>query len=383
MSHVLAAILAALLVTVGGHLIAVGLLDDVKALIKEKQAAEQKVASLVQQESQARIALQNAMRGQAAASQSNNPEGAAIFGQAVAVNNRTIEQSRAGQASGRTQLESLSVRGRELCSQVDRQAKSDRDAIERQMETNHTSQEELERWTAANADAQREALFASVKFMAGTYAADAERLGQSVSKLQRRVELLAQQGRNTVVVGRRTRYLKEMDAAIAQLMIDAKQFAAKTVVGDAEKLYKGWEIARDSMRNELRVAQKSNETLKALVTDSPFKEAVLGDDLDKPGIDALSNLIEEVGTNQAKLTVGLKRFEKMAGPTIRAATFVRDAWYSALLSYESTARVLQQNDVAGMAAVAAGALQQQYENTIDAVVLCREAGFLDPLVAGR
>ncbi|MBI2204702.1 MAG: hypothetical protein HYU41_12705 [Candidatus Rokubacteria bacterium] len=64
----------------------------------------------------------------------------------------------------------------------------------------------------------------------------------------------------------------------------------------------------------------------------------------------------------------------MTGPAIRAAVFVRDASYAATLSALSTARVLQQSDVAGDLARASGALQKQYQTTVDALRACRQAG---------
>ena len=97
----------------------------------------------------------------------------------------------------------------------------------------------------------------------------------------------------------------------------------------------------------------------------------MSEDIDTPGLDALSSLTQQAGEELSKLELGLERYQKFTGPTIRAAVFVRDAAYSALLSGLSTVRVLQQSDVAGDLAKATAALQKQYKKSIDALHACR------------
>jgi hypothetical protein len=68
--------------------------------------------------------------------------------------------------------------------------------------------------------------------------------------------------------------------------------------------------------------------------------------------------------------ITVETFEKSVAPQVRAAVFVRDSGYNALLSLLSTERVLQQADLATSLAKASGVLQQQNESDVLDLAAC-------------
>lgn len=360
---------------------AAGILEELQVLLKSRQAMEQKLAALIREQKSTEDNLSADVRAEAGAT---SEQAKALFREAIRTLNQTLESNKAGQAETTRALAATKARLIALCGGVDTKLAQDRMVLQRQQATNAASREELERWMQLNVQAQRDALLAGVKFLAQSYAADAELMQGSVRKLQRHVEQLARKGRNARTDAARTRYVNQMTAAIDRLAPAHSELVAKTAAGYADDLSKRWELVRDNLHHDVRVAQKDNETLQSLLASASWKEALIGDDLDTPGIDALSTIIEEIGANEAKLQLGLKQFEQMTGPAIRAFTFARDASYNALLSYESTQRVLQQSDeVAKLIALAGTALQREYKSSIDARNLCWQQRLTGPSIAAR
>jgi hypothetical protein len=149
----------------------------------------------------------------------------------------------------------------------------------------------------------------------------------------------------------------------------------KIIVKEGLEAEKAWTVARDTMRGEFRVARKQDETMREVLKDPGFKEAFVGEDVETPGLDVLSSLTEQAVEETGKFLLNAEKYEQFTGPSIRAAVFVRDAAYTALLSYFSTQHVLQQNDLAGNLARSAGVLQLKYKKSVDALADCRNAGF--------
>lgn len=264
------------------------------------------------------------------------------------------------------------------CEAVARQAEKDREQIERLMRTTEASQEELAEWSKLNEEAQKKAVEAAVMYTLGEFTANIETVRDSVSKLEHHAEYLTKKAAQSRKYQTRIKYLSELDAMSAQMETKWGNLVSKTVVNTGLEIEKAWSTSRDTMHHQFRVASKRNEAMREVLKDPEFKEAFTGDDIDTPGLDVLSALTEQAGEELGKFELGLQRYEKFTGPAIRAAVFVRDAAYSALLSTLSTQRVLQQNDLAGEAAKAARALQLQYQKSVDAQRACRAGGSAKP-----
>ncbi len=264
---------------------------------------------------------------------------------------------------------------RDECAAVATRAKSERERIESLRRSITASQQELTEWTKLSAESQKQALTAAATFVLGEYSADLESVQHSVSRLGDQAASLTQKAARARKYKTRLKYLAELRAAAGQLDSQATVLALKSVSKSAADAEKSWEVARDTLHHEFRVAAKRNGDLRAILRDPQFREAFLGDDMDTPGLDVLAALVEEAGEHAGKLELGLKHYEEFTGPTVRAFVFVRDAWYSAVASGLSTARVIQHSDVEGQLAVATRSAQQQFQATIQALRDCRAAGF--------
>lgn len=259
------------------------------------------------------------------------------------------------------------------CIAVAQQAERGRAQIEQQRKTLQASQDELSEWTKLNAEAQKQAVDASVKFVLGKFVSNVDAVRGSVSKLEQHAKYLASQASKSKKYQTRMKYITQLDAALAKLEPMQGNLMDKVVVNTGLETEKAWSVARDTMHYELRVASKQNATTRKILENAQFKEAFTGEDIGTPGLDVLSALTEQAIEDLGKMQHGLEWAEKLTGPTILAAVFVRDALYSALFSSLSTQRVLQQSDLSGELARAAGSLQKQYKKSIDALHACQSA----------
>jgi len=260
------------------------------------------------------------------------------------------------------------------CTLAAQQAQADRQEIERQMRTNEMSQEELGEWNKLNAKAQIDALVDGVKFVFGEFVADIDPVRGSVSRLERRAADLTQKATQSKKYGTRLKYLSQLNAVLDQLEPMQGNLLDKTLVKTGLDTEAVWNLARNTMKHEFRVARNQNQQMREVLSDPGFKEAFTGEDAETPGLDVFSGLVDEAVEEEAKFLVGLDKYERFTGPTIRAAVFVRDASYDALVSFLSTERVLQQSELAGALAKSAGALQKKYKKSVDALQACRAEG---------
>jgi hypothetical protein len=264
---------------------------------------------------------------------------------------------------------------RAQCAAALRQAEMDRRQIERQRQNIEMSQQELAEWSRLNEEAQKKALVAAVKFTVGTYTADIQSARASVSKLERHAAYLAKKAAQSRKYSTRMKYAAQLDSTLDRLDPKWAELMEKELLKAALDAEKAWSVARNTMHHEFRVAARHNESIRELLSDPAFRDAFSGDDIDTPGLDTFSTLAQSASEEIARFAVGLERYGKFTGPAVRAAVFVRDAAYSALLSWESTERVVQQSDeVAGDLARATASLQAQYKKSVDAVRGCRRAG---------
>ena len=261
------------------------------------------------------------------------------------------------------------------CQMITQQAQMDRAQIERQLRTNELSQEELGEWNKLNAKAQNDAVAASAQFVLGEFVADIDPVRKSVSKVERQATELANKVTKSRKNSTRLKYVAQLESLLDHLEPMQGNLFDKMVVNTGLEAGNTWILARDTMYHEFRVARKHNLAIQELLRDPEFKEAFAGEDTDTPGMDVLFALTDEAVQETGKALVGLEQYERFTGPSIRAAVFVRDASYSALLSYFSTQRVLQQSDLAADLAKSAAILQQRYKKSIEALRDCRQAGF--------
>lgn len=263
---------------------------------------------------------------------------------------------------------------RAQCTAAGRQADMDRRQIEKLRDTTEASQQELADWSRLNEQAQKKAIVAAAKFTVGELTANIEGARSSVSKLERHAAFLAKKAEQSRKYKTRMKYAAQLEATLAELDPKWAGLMAQEVGKAGLSAVKTWDLVRNTIHHEARVARNHNAAVREMLRDPEFKEAFSGGDLDTPGLDVLASLTQTAGEELGKLELGLERYGKFTGPAIRAAVFVRDASYSALLSGLSTQRVLQQNDLAGDLARATASLQAQYKRSIDAVRACRQAG---------
>lgn len=257
------------------------------------------------------------------------------------------------------------------CEAVQRQAELDREAIERLRAANEQNQEGLSEWAAMNSSAQKGALWSAVQFAMDTYAADAARAASSVSKLEKEVSSLTKKMTKSAKQKTRLRYLVELQQARAALASARVVHVSKKIVDAASSADDAWTVARGTMEHEFRVAAKHDSTIRDQLRDPAFRDAFTGDPNDSAAMEVLEQLSDQAVEDVSEASLTAERYEKLAGPTIRAAVFVRDSAYYALESFLSTQRVLQHADNAGKLAQAAAALQAQYKKSVDALQKCR------------
>jgi hypothetical protein len=257
------------------------------------------------------------------------------------------------------------------CRGLEKRVAADRSEIERLSREISTGQQELATWSKLNADAQQGALLAGARFVAGEYAAGALAARAKVARLAREIERVARKTATARKRKVRLIYARKLQAEVERLRTPLKDLWARKGTTAVLDLESNWSVARDTLHAELQIASSRDAELRRILESSVFKESFRGEGVDTPGLDLVATLAEEAGKDLGVRALGLKKFEAMTGPHVRAAVFVRDASYNALLSLLSTSRVLQQNDLAGAFAKAAGVLQARYQIDVDALHECR------------
>jgi hypothetical protein len=262
------------------------------------------------------------------------------------------------------------------CGNAAAQKLRDRDAVERQIHSNDLNQQELAEWSSLNAKAQTDAVLASVKYFLGEYANNIDPVRGSVSKLERRAAEVAKKSVQSKKLATRAKYAAQLGAMVKELQPMQHSLYAKVAGQALLDADKTWALARDTMRHEFRVAARHNESIREMLQDPEFKKAFAGDDTDTPGSDVMDTLVDQAIEEAGKFLATAEEYDRLVGPTIRAGVFVRDVFYSDWLSAVSTARVVQASSLAGNFAKSSAALQKQYQKSVDAVVTCRQNGYL-------
>jgi hypothetical protein len=262
------------------------------------------------------------------------------------------------------------------CDVVAQNALQEKAAIEQLRISNLQNQQELSDWTDMSRSAQKDALLAALKWAGTEYAADAESASASVSKLEERLAFLTKKNVMSKKQATRLRFLAELQQARSalttklgldrRLIVWSKKFAEAGVSADD-----AWHVARPAMQVEFRVAAKRDAAIGEQLKDKEFREAFTGDPSETPAMETVETLSDQAIEDVFKALLTAEQFQNVAGPAVRAGVFVRDAWYSALESYFSKRRVEQDSEVAGKMARAIAAMQKQYQDTIDAMKLCR------------
>ena len=263
------------------------------------------------------------------------------------------------------------------CANAMAQRVKDRDAVERQIRSNELNQQELAEWSSLNAKAQKDAVLASVKYFVGEYAGNIDPVRGSVSKLERRAAEVAQKSVKSRKLATRTKYAAQLGAIVKELQPMQHSLYAKVAGQTLLDADKTWELARDTMRHEFRVAARQNQSIREMLQDPEFKKTFAGDDTDTPGDDVMGTLVDQAIEDAGKFLATAEEYDRLVGPTIRAGVFVRDVFYSDWLSAVSTARVVQASDLAGSFAKSSAVLQGQYKKSVDAVAACRQNGYVE------
>ena len=262
------------------------------------------------------------------------------------------------------------------CAGAAEQARKDREAVQRQIQSNDLNQQELEEWNSLNAKAQKAAVVSSIKYFVGEFVNNIDPVRSSVSKLERNAVDLAKKSVKSSRLATRTKYAAQLEAVLETLKPMQVNLNAKLVGQAGLDAVKTWELSRDTMQHEFRVARKQNENIREMLLDPEFKKAFAGSDTDTPGENVIYSLADQAAEETGKFLSTLEEYDRLVGPTIRAGVFVRDLVYSDLLSYYSTKRVLQASDLAGNFAKSSEALQKRYQKSVDMVHSCHQNGYL-------
>ena len=262
------------------------------------------------------------------------------------------------------------------CANAADQARKDREAIQRQIRSNELNQQELEEWSSLNGKAQKAAVVSSVKYFVGEFVNNIDLVRTSVSKLERNAVDLAKKSVESSRLATRAKYAAQLDAVLEELKPMQGNLYAKLAGQAGLDADKTWELSRDTMQHEFRVARKQNESIREMLLDPGFKKAFAGDDADTPGENVIYALADQAAEETGKFLSTLEEYDRLVGPTIRAGVFVRDLVYSDLLSYYSTKRVLQASDLAGNFAKSSEVLQKRYQKSVDMVQSCHQNGYL-------
>jgi hypothetical protein len=259
----------------------------------------------------------------------------------------------------------------ESCSGVARRLQHDRDAIEQLRRENLRNQADLAEWSSLSAQSQRDALLASVKFVLGEYAADLHEVERSASKLRSDAAYLERRATSSSKHQTMVRYFQAMDSVLAKLRPIEVSRIVKTFSRSALDADQAWRVARGTMYDEFRVAAHTNDGLRDVLNDPEFRDAFVGGTTDTPGLDVIAELAAIASEDAGRRMLGLQRYEAYTGPTVRAAMFVRDVTYDALLSLLSTQRAEEQSELASAVVTAAATLQREYRSSIDSMQACR------------
>lgn len=254
---------------------------------------------------------------------------------------------------------------KQTCDQAAAHMRQVRAEIGKNQAQNRATREELDRWTALNKEAQKEAVMASLRFVLGQYASKLDQSMQSLQKLDAQILKLIATSRNTRKLANQQKLYQQIAGKIQALQPKLREagarWGAQTLV-DGDSL---WNAANKTLQHEFRVASKHNQSIRELLQDPAFREAFAGDEVDKPSVDLLSALVEKAIEDSASVLKWIEEYEGQIGTATRAVVFVRDAAYAMTASYLSTERVLQQNEVATLVAKASAALQKEYKRSVD------------------
>jgi len=256
------------------------------------------------------------------------------------------------------------------CATAKQRAEQLRASVEQLRQTAERNQEELADWTKMNDEAQKAALAAAVRFAMASYTADIDKVNRSTRKAERTAAELMKKYGNSRKQATRLKYLAQLRNALAEATRVRATLIVKRGVKATQDADQAWTVSRNTMKQEFRVAAKSDANIKEILQDSGFRDAFTGDPAEEPGMEVLTSLWDQAVEDSVKVLSTASRYEALAGSAVRAGVFVRDAAYAALESLLSTQRVIQDADAAGALAKAAGVWQKQYETAVNDLRRC-------------
>lgn len=257
-----------------------------------------------------------------------------------------------------------------LCEVATARAARTRAAIEGLRRELATNRSELDYWGKLNAEAQLGAVEAAAKFWLGQYAANQLSQRQTLEKLTKKAERLAMKAGNAKKAEMIRKYEGELMAVVRKMGPPNMDLLLRGTTKAALDAEQKWQVIRDTFRLEMNTARKNDGELKAILEQPAFRDLFKSSELDSPEHDLKANIAEDLISEVAKHALSLESYEKSFAPHVRAAVFVRDSGYNALLSLLSTQRVLQQADVASSLAKASGVLQEQNEEDVLDALAC-------------
>lgn len=270
-------------------------LKSLAQIVEEKTTVENEIEALKSKLAQTQTTLVQASNAENLAIQRSDQKALPVAREAVALARKAKERLNIVLQEKQNQLSALIHQGRQLCTSVSFQVKQDLEAVEQQKSTNELIQKEKETWEKLNDKAQKEAVMAAIKFTLGEFAAEFSPVKESTSKLVSRLTDLTGKATKSQKYQERLNYLSKLRTAMNKFEI-----RPKIIVNEALETDKAWNIARNTMKHEFRVARKHNENIRQMLEDSEFREAFTGDDLETPGLDVITALTNEAVEETAK-----------------------------------------------------------------------------------
>jgi len=250
------------------------------------------------------------------------------------------------------------------CERVAQQLERDKEALRRQQKTNEMGLNELDEWTRANQEAEKQALGAGVKLLLQTFALDADAQAHSARSFK----------------GWLTRYEKEItergvpfEALQANIERAYSGYVNASIAARADHLINEALDARelwDLLRSELGpVADKKAASDLAVreALENPVLKALI--DKDQPGGAFAKSLLSMAARS--------KDLEKIIGPQVELATFVGDYGYAATKWTASRNRILQQAGLADKELEAVDSLKGQIECTVRKLKQCQAGAAIE------
>ncbi len=251
------------------------------------------------------------------------------------------------------------------CSPFERQLDRDRLALMRQQQSIVEGTQELDEWTKANEDAQREALRAGIKLFVD---AAARKLEHAAAAARTFDEFFRTHNVPLVLLSRTDARVKVERAyeAYRRASVAARGAGALKAGLLADDL---WQSFKHEITLVAHIEADADAAVRQVVNDPDLRAYLRADDR---GAVVLSDVLTSLISLGAQSTTAAKWFGPLVDPATSLASFIVDYGYDATKWYQSRQRILQQAQLSEMHLAAVAALKKQVERTVGKLQECRK-----------